>query len=97
MSKIRIRNNSDKDIVTIDMHDGRVEIHHEDQVDDAARSFWDAVAMVRRSAPHTGDFVFREPDAPLVTVVPGRGANGGHGGDVIIHPGPGDLTVTSDD
>lgn len=89
MSKIRIRNNEDQDIVTIDMHDGAVSVLIPEQLDDAARLFWDAVSLIRR---RSGDLIFHEPEAPTFTVAPGRGyvdeTKTAKGGDVNIYPYP---------
>ncbi len=92
MSAIRIQNPEGKDLVTIDLNDGTVDVKDPTKLTEAAHAFWDAVHTIRNTYRGYNDLIIRgaTDKEPVDDVIlrPGNGGSGGKGGDIIVHTDP---------
>lgn len=87
-SKIRIQNAEGEDLVTVCLVTGKVELKDPEQVEEAARSFWDCVALVRASFTGYADFVLRGSHDFPDTITGVLDACPKHkAGDILFQPG----------
>lgn len=85
MSKIRIRNHLGRDVVVVDMNTGKLELLDGESVDDAAKTFWEAVEAIARHVARTSELA-RPSYRDLVF---GARSDGSYDGDVLVNPGLG--------
>lgn len=102
-SKLRLKNAEGKELVTVCLETGKVETHTDEGVEEAAKAFWECVALVRASFTGYEDFVIQGgaqagtiigvlDDCPKskpgdIVFNAGSASEDSDGGDVTVHRG----------